>query len=172
MNIGESAAGIFSWLAAAIVMVGLPVIILSSQNDKLQQTNWQQLTTELVTEVANTGELTQDRVAAYESALSASGVAVDIEMEIKVLDENPGKKTTQANYTKYGENTYYSIYDTQVDDLLSKDGKIRMNEGWIFIVKAKNASPTLAQDLDLVGSNDTYTYSAQASATVTTNAGY
>lgn len=171
MNIGESAAGIFSWVAAAIVMVGLPVIMLSSQNDKLQQTNWQQLTTEFVTEVANTGELTVDRVAAYESALSASGVTADIEMEIKILDENAAKKVTQADYTKYGENEYYSIYDSQIDDLLSKDGKIRMNEGWIFVVKAKNSSSTLSQQLDLVGSNDAYTYSAQATGTVTANGG-
>ena len=169
---GDSLITIIAIILAAILMFVFPLMSMSDRSDDISQLTVKTATTEFVDNVRTTGRLSMDNYAAFEQEISATGNSYDIEMEVKVLDENPGKKTTQANYTKYGENTYYSIYDTQVDDLLSKDGKIRMNEGWIFIVKAKNASPTLAQDLDLVGSNDTYTYSAQASATVTTNAGY
>ena len=35
-------------------------------------------------------------------------------MEAQILDENPGKKTTQTQREKIGENVYYSVYTSQI----------------------------------------------------------
>ena len=68
------------------------------------------------------------------------------------MDENPGKKTTQANYTKIGENVYYSDYTTQVLNQLnvgttSGTGKIVLKEGDRIVVDVKNTNETQAQTL-------------------------
>ena len=63
-------------------------------------------------------------------------------MEVQHLDENPGKKTTQANYTKIGENVYYSEYTTQVLEQLesSTTGEISLKEGDRIVVNVKNTN--------------------------------
>ena len=50
--------------------------------------------------------------------VEVNGVTYDVEIEVKVRDENPGKKTTQANSKKIGEDVYYSIYTTQIENTL------------------------------------------------------
>ena len=40
-------------------------------------------------------------------------------MQLQVLDENPGKKTTQAESTKIGENVYYTMYTSQILDTIN-----------------------------------------------------
>ena len=42
----------------------------------------------------------------FEERLASTGNTYEIELEVKILDENPGKKAAQANYTKIGENVY------------------------------------------------------------------
>ena len=98
-------------------------------------------------------------------------------MEIKTLDENPGKKTTQASSTKIGENVYYSTYTSQIlDQLESSNGKTKvlaLKEGDIFSTSVKNTNTTLSQQLKnffyTVTGNDTYTVAAEHAGIVTAN---
>ena len=93
-------------------------------------------------------------------------------MEVKVLDENPGKKTTQAESTKIGENVYYSIYTSQILDNL-RSGTLTLKEGDIFSTSVKNTNTTLSQQLKnffySVTGNDTYTIAAEHAGIVTAN---
>ena len=69
-------------------------------------------------------------------------------MEVKYLDENPGKKLTQANYTKIGENVYYSEYTSQIlNKLDSTSGKITLKEGDRIYVEVSNENSTAAQTI-------------------------
>ena len=69
-------------------------------------------------------------------------------MEIQHLDENPGKKLTQANYTKIGENVYYSEYTTQIlDKILTNGSTITLKEGDMVYVGVSNENSTAAQNL-------------------------
>ena len=61
-------------------------------------------------------------------------------MEVKVLDEKPGKKTTQTTRDKIGENVYYSVYTSQIKDKLEKDGVYKVKEGDIVSVNVKNTN--------------------------------
>ena len=94
------------------------------------------------------------------------------------MDENPGKKTTQANPDKIGENVYYSKYTSQIlDDITDKNtGKsktISLKEGDIFSTSVKNTNTTMSQQLKnflySVTGNDTYTIAAEHAGIVTAN---
>ena len=115
-----------------------------------------------------------DEYSDVEQRLAATGNAYDIEMEVKVLDENPGKKTTQANYTKIGENVYYSMYTSQIlDSMDSNGGVLTLKEGDMFSTSVKNTNTTLSQQLKnffyTVAGNDTYAIAAQHAGYVTAN---
>ena len=95
-------------------------------------------------------------------------------MEIQHLDENPGKKTTQANYKKIGENVYYSEYTTQIQEQLGvgystdkSSGKISLKEGDRIVVNVKNTNETQAQTLkgSLLSFSNAGQYKIKASST-------
>ena len=163
----------FLYVLAAALMFGVPLMTLSSNNDDIAQMSLQAQTQEFVSNVATTGVLTEADYAAYEQAASADGTAKEIEMQIGIVDENPGKKVTQASSTKYGENVMYYIYQTQIDDTLSQNGRIALSQGNTFSVTAKNKYPTLGDTLNnffySVPQSAAYSIAAQASATVTVN---
>ena len=102
---------------------------------------------------------------------------------IKYLDENPGKKTAQVQYTKIGENVYYSEFTTQIlkrigiktnnEDVKQDDKEILLKEGDIITVEVKNENSTAAQTLksSFIGFSNAgeYAISASSSGMVTVN---
>ena len=133
-------------LAATLLFVA-PLVSLTERNDNVVQENVELLVNEFVTDVQNTGVVSQTKYQALENSLAATGNTYNIEMEVQHLDENPGKKTTQANYTKIGENVYYSEYTTQVLEQLNSNGKMNLKEGDRIVVNVKNTNTTQAQTL-------------------------
>ena len=92
-------------------------------------------------------------------------------MEVKVKDENPGKKTTQTAKDKIGENVYYSVYTSQIEEKLNANQDYKLKEGDIVSVDVKNTNQTLSQQLknffySVVG-KDTYTIAASHAGIVT-----
>ena len=98
-------------------------------------------------------------------------------MELNVLDENPGKKTTQAEKTKIGENVYYTMYTSQILDTINPSNGVTktlaLKEGDMFTASVKNTNTTLSQQLKnffySVTGNDTYTIAAEHGGIVTAN---
>ena len=159
---------------AAILMFIFPLMTLADRNDDITTLTVQTATTEFVDEIRRTGKLTADEYNSFNSAITATGNAYDVEIEFKILDENPAKKTSQSTgVTIIGENVYYSVYTTQIEDRLGTDSQYILKEGDIVSVSVKNRSATLAQTLRnvyyrVVG-NDTYTIAASSAGTVTVN---
>ena len=149
---GDSLATIFVILLAAIIMFVFPLMTMADRTDDISQLTVQTATTDFVDKVRTTGKLSMEDYSAFEEKISATGNKYDIELEAKVLDENPGKKTTLAQADKIGKNEYYSIYSSQIRDTLSS---------------------TLSQQLKnfayKVTGNDTYVIAAQHSGYVTAN---
>ena len=103
--------------------------------------------------------------------LTATGNTYDVNMEFKILDENPGKKSTQATRDKIGENVYYSVFTSQILEKLDNEETYPLKEGDIVSVTVKNTNLTLSQQLrdfayKVVG-NDTYTIAASQGGLVT-----
>lgn len=135
------------FVAAAFIFI-VPLVTLTTRNDNVVQENVKLIVEEFVTDVKNTGEITKEKYENFENKLLATGNTYNIDMEVKYLDENPGKKLTQANYTKIGENVYYSEYTSQIlNKLDSTSGKITLKEGDRIYVEVSNENSTAAQTI-------------------------
>lgn len=159
---------------AAILMFVFPLMTMSDRTDDVSQLSVETATTEFVDDVRTTGKLSLDKYSKFVENIQATGNSYDVEMEVKTLDENPGKKTTQAEATKIGENVYYSTYTSQILNSITGDNEtMKLKEGDIFSVSVKNTNTTLSQQLKnffySVTGNDTYTIAAEHAGIVTAN---
>ena len=151
---------------AAILMFVFPLMTMSDRTDDVSQLTVETATTEFVDEVRTTGKITSDKYSQFLEAIGSTGNTYDVEIEAKILDENPGKKTTQTENTKIGENVYYSVYTSQIEEKLKPEngGVYKLKEGDIVSVSVKNTNQTLSQQLKnffyTVIGNDTYTIAA------------
>ena len=137
---GDSLITIVAIFLAAILMFVFPLMAMSERTDDVAQLAVQTATTEFVDNVRNTGQLTADNYSKFLDTISATGNSFDVDIEVQILDENPGVKTTQAEMTKIGENFYYTKYTTQVEDELDSKGRIRLKEGDMISVTVKNTN--------------------------------
>ena len=161
---------------AAILMFVFPLMTMSDRTDDVSQLSVQTATTEFVEDIRTTGRITLDKYGKFVEEIAATGNAYDVELEVQVLDENPGKKTSQANSKKIGENVYYSMYISQILEQLgdaSSNRILALKEGDIVSASVKNTNLTLSQQLKnffyTVTGNNTYTIAAEHSGIVTTN---
>lgn len=170
---GDTLITIVAIALAAVLMFVFPLMTMSDRTDDVSQLAVETSTTEFVDDVRTTGKLTMDKYSKFVENISATGNAYDIEMEIKTLDENPGKKTTQANSSKIGENVYYSKYTSQILDDLAEKNTMTLKEGDMFLVSIKNTNTTLSQELSnflyAVSGNDTSAIAAEDAGIVTAN---
>ena len=175
---GDTLITIVAIALAAVLMFVFPLMTMSDRTDDVSQLSVETATTEFVDDVRTTGRLTLDKYEKFVETISATGNVYDVEMEVKVLDENPGKKTTQAASDKIGENVYYSKYTSQIldeitDEATGKSKTLALKEGDIFSASVKNTNQTISQQLKnffyTVSGNDTYTIAAEHAGIVTAN---
>ncbi len=172
---GDSLITIVAIFLAAILMFVFPLMSISERNDDIAQLGIQTAVTEFVDKATSTGKISLDDYSAFVQTLGATGNSYDIELEVKVLDENPGKKTTWAVSDKIGENTYYSLYTSQIEEELEKNGKKVLKEGDVVSVSVKNTNTTISQMLRnffyTVTGKGTYQVAAQHAAMVKSTGG-
>ena len=170
---GDSVITIIAIFLAAILMFIFPLMALSERTDNIAELSVQTATSEFVDTVRTTGKLTMEEYEKFLGTLTATGNSFDVEMKLQQLDENPGKKVTQAESTKIGENIYYNIYTSQIMDRLDIAGELKLKEGDIFSVQVKNTNKTIAQSLRgfiySISGNNTYQIAAEHGGIVTVN---
>lgn len=158
---------------AAVLMFVFPLMTMSDRTDDVSQLSVETATTQYVDDIRTTGKITQDKYSKFIEELGATGNSYNVDTEVQVLDENPGKKTSQSESTKIGENVYYSVYTSQIEDTLnhSSSNTYPLKEGDIVSVSVKNTNTTLSQQLKnffySVTGNDTYTIAAEHAGVVT-----
>ena len=151
-------------------MFVFPLMTMSNRADDVSQLSVQSLTTQFVDDVRTTGKITSDKYNKFVENIHSTGNTYDVEIEVKVRDENPGKKTTQANSKKIGEDVYYSIYTTQIENTLKNNNAYNLKEGDIVSVSVKNTNTTMSQQLSGGTSTGlTGTIAGEASGIVTAN---
>jgi len=143
----ETTVSIIGIVIGAILMLIVPLILIADRSDDIAQLLVQTATAEFVDDIVKTGKITDDRYKRFISEITTSRNTYDIDMEIKILDENTAK---------IGQNnTYYSIFTSQIEDIIETsentsnngDGKIILKQGDIISVTVKNSSKTLSQSL-------------------------
>ena len=164
---------------AAILMFIFPLMSVAERGDDMSQLAVQTAATEFVDNSRAIGKITIENYDKLISTINATGNGYDVEMEVKVLDENIGKKSAWTQGTVIGENVYYSVYTSQITDVIEDPngaGVYDMKEGDIFSVTIKNTNKTMAQTIrgvfySISGSN-TYSIAAQHTGLVTETGSY
>lgn len=160
---------------AVILLVVVPLQVTSHRVDTMSKLDVDTLTSDFVDNIRTTGVLTENDYYNFKQKLTSTGNTYDIDMEFKILDENPGKKSTQTVRDKIGENVYYSVYTSQIEKNIEEHEKKQyaLKEGDIVSVTVRNTNLTIGQQMKSfiarVAGNDTYTISASKSGLVTGN---
>lgn len=171
----DSLATIIAIFVAAILMFIFPLMAITARNDDIVKTTVQTATTEFVQQVATEGHITQESYNDFTSKLYATGNSYDVQIEAKILDENPGKKTVITSPELIGENVTYSVYTSKIEeDIFGTDGRFKLKQGDTIIVTVKNTNTTIATQLTnffyrIVGKG-TYQIGASASALIVNTA--
>ena len=170
----DSLITVIAIMLTAVLLLVLPVMTMADRADDLSKTDVETMTSNFVNEIRTIGKLTSEKYNKFVEELTSTGNTYDIEMEFKILDENPGKKSTQSAKDKIGENVYYSVFTTQIQEALEGENKVyNLKEGDIINVSVKNTNLTLSQSLKnffyTVVGNDTYTIAASSSGLVLRN---
>ncbi len=147
---------------AALLIVVLPVMTMADRFDTTSQAEVEAIVSNFVEEARTKKVVTQEGYAQFKENLGSLGYTFDVNVELKSIDENPGKKTLQTTKDKIGENGYVSAYTTQFEEQLEKSGKIKLNTGDMILVSVVNANPTFAQQLK----NFAYKITGNDSATI------
>lgn len=177
---GDSLMTIVAIVLAAVLMFVFPLMSVSDRSDDISQLSVQNTTVEYVDKVRSTGKLSLEDYSKFVQTLAATGNSYDVEIELKVLDENPGKKAAQTDVEKIGENVYYTMYTTQIMEQINPDSSrypngrtLLLKEGDIISVDVKNTNTTIAQLLRnvfyKVTGNDTYQINASHGGIVAVN---
>lgn len=174
----DSLITIVAIFLAAILMFIFPLLSIAERSDDIAQLTVQSAVTEFVNTAKATGKITSEEYSKLISKITATGNTYDVEIEVKVLDENIGKKSAWTQGQVIGENNYYSVYTSQIMNYLTSmegegDGVYTMKEGDIISVSAKNSNETLSQTIRgifySISGNGTYQIAAQSSGMVTSN---
>ena len=170
---GDSLMTVVAVFIAVILMFLFPMLSVSERTDDISQLAVDTAVTSFVDNAASIGMITAENYDKLIQELNATGNTYDVELEVKVLDENVGKKTAWTNGEVIGENVYYSVYTAQIGDQVFKGNAYVMKEGDILTVEAKNTNETLSQTLRSVfysiSANDAAQVAAQHSRMVTAN---
>lgn len=155
----ETSVDIIGIIVAAVLMFLVPFVLIADRNDDISQLVVQTATASFVDNVIKTGKITSQDYQNYINDLQSSGNTYDVEIEVKILDKNTSKKYTEAN-KQIGENAYYSLFTTQVEEKILKSsnqreeddgadslGALILKEGDRISVTAKNSNKTLSQTL-------------------------
>lgn len=156
-------------LAATLIFV-VPVMTMADRFDTTSKAEVEAILTDFVDEIRSTGKITEEKYNKFLEKLSSTGYTFGTDMEVKVLDENPGKKTLQSTKDKIGENVYYSEYTTQIEEELKSKGYKNLKTGDMVLVTVRNTDLTLSQQMKqfmykIVG-NDTATVVASKAGMV------
>lgn len=170
---GDTLITVVAIFLAATLMFVFPLMSISERNDDIAELAVQTATVEFVDDIRSTGKITLDNYDSFIQTLSATGNRYDVEMTVKVLDENPGKKGAQTDTTKIGENIYYSEYTSQIEEELKNYSQKKLKKGDMISVNVKNTNTTIAQMLKnffySIAGNDTYNIQGSHSGVVMTN---
>lgn len=172
---GDTLITVVAIFLAAVLMFVFPLMSISERNDDISLLSVQTATVEFVDDIRQTGKITQTRYDKYLQTIAATNNSYDVEIEVKVLDENPGKKGAQTSVDKIGENIYYSEYTSQIEEKIksSASKSMKLKEGDIVSVNVKNTNTTIGQMLKnffySISGNDTYKIAASHSGVVMTN---
>lgn len=161
----DSMMSVIGILLATLLMFIFPLMTISKDTDKMSAEICQVATTSFVNKVMSYGKIEEDDYNDFLSKLAGTHNSYNVNMELQVIDSNSSKYTTISNSAKVGENSYYSIYNSQIEDEFNKDGEYKLKQGDTISIIVNNTNETIFQTLQnfiyRVTGKSTYNISAQ-----------
>ena len=162
---------IIAVMVVAVIMFVFPIMATANQNDSITQTSVQTMVSDFVNTVAKEGKITTSNYDDFIQKLSATGNSYDVELEVQILDDNPGAKG-EENIKVIGKNIYYSEFTTAIESKLNSEGAYKLKQGDYILAKVTNTNVTFGTQMknffySIMG-KDTIAIEASASALVTT----
>ena len=139
-------------LAAGLMFI-FPLMVTSSQNDKIAYNQVYVSVVDLANNAATLRKIDEAHMDAFIQKIESTGNTYEVEVQVQRLDQNPSKKVTQVETTKIGENLYYTEYYTFYTNMnvSSEDVQtlfnIKLNQGDIITVKAEKTNLTIFEML-------------------------
>lgn len=124
-------------LFSTIILFVWPTMTMADRTDDISQLTAQAATTNFVTKAATTGKITQADYDEYLQTLTSTGNTYDVNLTAQVKDINLGKKTSQAQADKVGENAYIVQYTSQIEDAIESNRCLLFNRRNYYISKCK-----------------------------------
>ena len=130
-----------------IGIIVIPVITMADRFDTTSQAEAEAIVSDFFEEAITTAQITETKYSQFLENLNSLGYIFDVEMEIKNIDENQSKKTSQTSNDKLGENVYYSEYTSQIEEELEKYGIKKLQPGDILLIEVRKESSDLFKNL-------------------------
>lgn len=164
---------------AVLLMFIFPLTEMAGKNDEISQTVVQTAVANFVNTAASKGKITGFDYDALVQKIAATGNSYDIQIEVKVIDDNPRRATTTGDNTQIGEYKYYSVYTNTIIDKMNANSDAGGEREYLLkkddyiIVTVKNTNITIGTQLKnllykLIG-KETYTIGTSSSALVLNN---
>ena len=159
---------IIAVMVVAVTLFVIPVTATANQNDNITQTAVQTIVSEFVNTSAKEGKITINNYDNFIQKLFATGNSYDVEIEVQILDDNPGRKGVKA----IGENIYYSEFTNSIVEKIEQDNVYLLKQGDYVKAKVKNTNVTFGTQVknfiySILG-KDTIAIEASGSALVST----
>lgn len=159
---------IIAVMVVAVTLFVIPVMATANQNDNITQTAVQTIVSEFVNTSAKEGKITINNYDNFIQKLFATGNSYDVEIEVQILDDNPGRKGVKA----IGENIYYSEFTNSIVEKIEQDNVYLLKQGDYVKAKVKNTNVTFGTQVknfiySILG-KDTIAIEASGSALVST----
>lgn len=168
MNLGDTFITIFVIILITTILFIFPVIFISNELDSASQVSLQTSMTDFINEICNTGKLTKENYDKFIETITGPNT-YNVEIEIKVLDENPSRTVTFEYPTRIGENANVVYYTSQIIETLDSDGYLMLKEGDQVRVYIANTNKTISQILSSPTSSEIATIIAETTQTCTVN---
>ncbi len=170
MNFGDTFTTVFVMLLITIIFFIFPLLFISNELDSASQLTLQTNMTNFINQICDTGKLTKEDFDKFIETITGPN-NYDIQIEVKVLDENPSRKVTieDDNSTSVGENAYVTYYTSQIVGQLDTKGYFLFKEGDQIHIYIKNTNKTMSQLLSTTIDSDISTIIAEKTQTCLIN---
>lgn len=144
---GEHFTGIITIGAGIIIIV---IIVLVGQATVLDNATREMIQSEL-TEWGNTvvknKEITMADVNKLKETISATGVVCDLNMVLVVNDTNLGRKVSQTQKDRAGENAQYEIHYSEIMKEIEENGSYPIPSGATFSASEEMVTDSMLQTI-------------------------
>lgn len=139
-----TAIGIF---IAVILIFMFPLMEIAGKTDELSETVIELAASDFVNNVAQQGKITELEYSSLIQKINATGNTYEVEIEARILDDNPSRITTTGSSTLIGENKYYSVYTNTIIEKLQTGQDYYLKTNDYIILTIKNANTTMGSQL-------------------------